>query len=57
MSSKPLLLDYRSDTLTRPTDEMFSAMRAAELGDDASVMGAAAWAQHEFGSSNDATLS
>ncbi len=28
------LIDLRSDTVTRPTPEMWSAMRAAELGDD-----------------------
>jgi threonine aldolase len=28
------LVDLRSDTVTRPTDEMFEAMRTAPLGDD-----------------------
>ncbi len=30
----PDLVDLRSDTLTRPTEEMRAAMAAAEVGDD-----------------------
>src|SRR4051812_4982515 len=30
-----VLVDLRSDTVTRPTDEMRAAMAAAEVGDDA----------------------
>ena len=30
----PFSIDLRSDTVTRPTDEMRAAMAAAEVGDD-----------------------
>lgn len=30
----PAIVDLRSDTITKPTPEMFDAMRQAELGDD-----------------------
>jgi threonine aldolase len=33
-SSNPIRLDFRSDTVTRPTVEMRAAMAAAEVGDD-----------------------
>ncbi|HMN96590.1 MAG TPA: GntG family PLP-dependent aldolase [Phycisphaerales bacterium] len=33
-SIRPSVVDLRSDTVTRPTAEMYAAMRAAELGDD-----------------------
>ena len=35
MSAKQGIVDLRSDTVTRPTDEMRDAMGAAEVGDDA----------------------
>ena len=28
------MIDLRSDTVTRPTPDMFAAMAAAEVGDD-----------------------
>ena len=33
-SNKPVRVDMRSDTVTRPTDGMRAAMMAAEVGDD-----------------------
>lgn len=34
MPSDPIRLDFRSDTVTRPTPQMRAAMSAAEVGDD-----------------------
>jgi len=34
MSQQPPIVDLRSDTVTRPTPEMYEAMRTAPLGDD-----------------------
>lgn len=34
MTTHQLIVDLRSDTVTKPTPEMYEAMRAAELGDD-----------------------
>lgn len=31
------MIDLRSDTLTKPTEEMWKAMYAAEVGDDGRV--------------------
>ena len=38
----PRFLDFRSDTVTRPTPEMREAMAAADVGDDVSASAAAA---------------
>ena len=34
MALRPILHDFRSDTVTRPSTAMRAAMLAAELGDD-----------------------
>ena len=34
MQSRPIRLDFRSDTVTRPTQQMRAAMAVAEVGDD-----------------------